>query len=261
MLFRSSVLGSHNIQNTIEKTIPHEPKLFPVLRSTTSTDERVAIRAFKRVFLARVLILGLFIEVIKEGSGPKNDFNIGGHKRNWLFLQLQPSLLSPEISDPFENLTQKLLASAYSDANLHKMTKNVLRRIQNALERASTSSDDMHLYCVIDEVQFAAMEHTIHFRSTNGIPRPIIRPLIQTLTHYNVFIVLAGTGLPSSLELESRFRKCYDIGAFEGWGGMARWVMRYLPEWFFRGLGGKRLKERMGYWLAGRSGSICFLCL
>ena len=91
---------------------------------------------------------------------PAECFNIGGYKRNWLFLRVQ------------------------------------LHHIWNPPERTFTSSDNMRLYCVIDEVQFTATEHTIPCCSTNDtIPRSILRPLIQTLTPGPNFFLQAQDSL------------------------------------------------------------------
>ena len=273
----SSLLGSGDIQNAIQTTIPHDSHFHPVLPRATSREyqsavarnEAVAGRVFKRVFLARALLFDLFIDAMKADRGSKT---VGDYRRKWLLLQLQPSILHAKIWDPFHDLTHKL--SACSDPDLIKMTKKVLRRIRSALSRSAPSSGSVPLYCVVDEAQFAATQHTAAFCSTNSndtIPRPILRPLVQTISAltlgYGVFFVLAGTGLSqssvdatmaSAVMKESRYRWCYDTGAFEGWDGMSSWVRRFVPDWVFEGPAGNRLKERMGYWLSGRSGMRFF---
>ncbi|KAF8737072.1 hypothetical protein AX14_013518 [Amanita brunnescens Koide BX004] len=271
----SSLLGSSDIQNAIQTTVPNDPQFrhllppprSPEYQSVVSRNEVVAGRVFKRAFLARVLLFDLFIAAMKADNGSKNGLTMYDYKRKWLLLQLQPSILHTKIWDPFDDLTHKL--SACSDTDLIKMTKKVLRRIRSALSRSATSSSGgVSLYCVIDEAQFAATQHTAAFCSTSAndtVPRPILRSLVQTISAltlgHGVFIILAGTGLSqssvdatmaSAVMKESRYRWCYDTGAFEGWDGMSSWVRRFVPDWVFEGPGGNRLKERMGYWLSGR---------
>ena len=281
----SSLLGSGDIQNAIQTTIPHDSHFHPVLPAATSREyqsivsrnEAVAERVFKRVFLARALLFDLFIDAMPKAA---DTTPAGDYRRKWLLLQLQPSILHAKIWDPFDDLAHKL--SAWPDTRLNKMTKKVLRRIRSALSRrgAVTASGrgagaSVPLYCVVDEAQFAATQHTAAFCSTHPndtAPRPILRPLVQTISAltlgYGVFVVLAGTGLSqssvdatmaSAVMKESRYRWCYDTGAFEGWEGMSGWVRRFVPDWVFEGPAGDRLKERMGYWLSGRLGSP--LCL
>ena len=279
----SSLLGSGDIQNAIQTTIPHDSHFHPVLppatsreyQSAVSRNEAVAERVFKRAFLARALLFNLFIDAMKADKGSSQTAD--DYRRKWLLLQLQPSILHPKIWDPFVDLTHKL--SACSDIHLNKMSKKVLRRIRSALgSRGATTPSSgcagVPLYCVVDEAQFAATQHTAAFCSTDphdAIPRPVLRPLVQTISAltlgHGVFIVLAGTGLSqssvdatmaSAVMKESRYRWCYDTGAFEGWDGMSRWVRRFVPDWVFEGPAGNRLKERMGYWLSGRLASRFF---
>ncbi|KAF8325964.1 hypothetical protein F5887DRAFT_1137735, partial [Amanita rubescens] len=275
----SSSLGSADLQKAIQSTIRNDPKFCPVLPPSTSpeyhtlheSNKELAGRAFKRVFLARVLIFHLFVEAMKANISSDDGFtevSFRNYRRKWLLLQLQPTFFT-DISDPFHDLTRKL--SVYLDTDLDELTEKVLLHIRNTLKSCITSTSSsgcMPLYCIIDEARFAATEHTKAFRSEDMERRPILRPLILTFSALtlglDVFLILAGTGLShsdvdetvtSAVMKESKYRRCYDTGAFEGWegkNGMSGWVRRFVPEWIFRKRKGKKLKERMEYWLNGR---------
>ncbi|KAK2467560.1 hypothetical protein APHAL10511_000415 [Amanita phalloides] len=275
----SSHLGSHDIEQTIQTTIPNDPGFCATLPSPTKPDyqsklahnEKLAGRVFKRVFLARLLIFDLFIATMHKVRVGNSNLPMDEFKRRWLLLQIQPSIL-PASFDVFANLTHILLA--HSDVSVDMKIREMLGCIRNALSPSCGSSTPtptsgrMPLYCIIDEAQFAATKHTSAFRSSHpndAIPRPVLRPLIQTISALTVgqrvFLIIAGTGLSqstvdatvaSAVMKESRYRWCSDIGSFGGWCGMSTWVRRFVPDWVFNGSRGERLKERMGYWLNGR---------
>ncbi|KIL61574.1 hypothetical protein M378DRAFT_166683 [Amanita muscaria Koide BX008] len=275
----SSSLGSVDLERAIQSMTSCSDGMFrPVLPPDTSPDfrtllasnEELAGRVFKRMFLARLLIFHLFIEAMKASTSSDNSFtedNVRDYRRKWLHFQLQP-LFFNKISDPFHDLTHKL--SAYLDSELQELTEEVLRHIRSALSSCTTStssSGSIPLYCIIDESQFAAKEYTDAFRSKDMERRPVLRPLVQTfrtLTSSLDVIILAGTGLSQSdvhdtmtsgTMKESTYRQCYDTGAFDGWegkNGMSSWVKMFVPDWILEGPNGKRLEERMGYWLKGR---------
>ena len=275
----SSFLGSIDLQNAIESTIPHDTKFHAILPSSTSpeyhtlleSNNRLAGRAFKRVFLARVLIFHLFVEAVKSSDNGFTKDHLIDYRRKWLLLQIQPRSFH-EI-DPFDDLTRKL--SEYSDANLDELTKAVLRHVRNTLKSCVTSTSSsgcIPLYSIIDEAQFAATQHPKAFHSDDAESRSILRPLFRsfyTLTlGHDVFIILAGTGLSqsdvddtmaSAVMKPSAYRRCYNTGAFEGWegrNGMSGWVGQFVPDWIFYKRNGEKLKERMDYWLNGRSGLL-----
>ncbi|KAF8635332.1 hypothetical protein AX15_000451 [Amanita polypyramis BW_CC] len=274
----SSFLGSVDIQKAIQTTLPNDPHFSAMLPSNTEPEykskvtwnEKIATGVFKRVFLSRVLIFNLFIEVMNRAD---DILSTEECRRRWLLLQLQPSILHRKIWDAFDALTQKL--AICSDNYVDATTRETLNRIRDTLSPSTTTSASTStstsrntpLYCVIDEAQFAATQHTTAFRSSpkDAKPRPVLRPLIQSLSKltlgHGVFFILAGTGLSqssidatmaSAVMKESRYRWCSDTGAFEGWEGMSSWVGRFVPNCLFDGLRGSRLRERMGYWLTGR---------
>lgn len=74
-------------------------------------------------------------------------------------------------------------------------------------------------------------------------------------------MVVAGTGISkdvvdqamaSAIMKESKYRWCSDTGAFDDIQIQRRYIERYLPASFASSLSGKRLMERINYWLRGR---------
>ena len=274
----SSFLGSFDLQSAIQSIPEDDTFCCPLPPSASSaSNDKIAGRVFKRVFLARLLIFHLFIEAMKANTSSDDGFtegNVRDYRRKWLYFQLQPSFFV-EICDPFRDLTHKL--SAYLDSELHHLTIDVLEHVRNTLKSCTTSASSSGytpLYWIIDEARFAAKEHTDAFRSKDMEPRPVLRPLVQTFTALTSgldVIILAGTGLSQSdvddtmasgVMKESSYRQCYDTGAFDGWdgkNGMSSWVKMFIPDWILEEAERKNLEECMGYWLKGRFASAFYL--
>ncbi|KAF8336739.1 hypothetical protein F5887DRAFT_986297 [Amanita rubescens] len=279
-----SHLGSVDLQNAIQATIPNDSQFCPILPSTSEyhekleSNQKLAGRVFTRVFLARTLIFCLFMDAMTTSSSSEKVSTERDHHRDyrckWLHIQLQPSIVP--MYDPFDDLTHKL--SAYSDTQLHDMTKKALRSIRESLRSCTTSASSSNLiplYCVIDEAQVAATEHTKAFCSADDVtpggiaePRSVLRPLFHTVLvltpGLDVPIILSGMGLSQSdvdatvtsgIMKPSPKRVYHDTGAFEGWdgkNGMSNWVKLFVPDWILDESDRKRLEDRMGYWLKGR---------
>ena len=270
----SSLIGSKDLQNAIE-TISKDP-LFnsklpsyntPEHKSVLEMNNKIAERMFKRVFLARVLIFDLLLAAMTETP---DAVPVDERRRLWLLLQIQPKILG-DGWDVFDDLTQKV--APCSDIFVDSQTKDILSKLCTALSKTrggASKSRSLPIYCVVDEAQFAARQHTEAFRSSSTKDsRSILRPLTKAISDLavsrGVFFLLAGTGLShstveatvaSAVNKNSTYRSYTDTGSFEDWEGMAPWVERFVPKWVFSRKGGERLKERMGYWLTGRLESL-----
>lgn len=75
-------------------------------------------------------------------------------------------------------------------------------------------------------------------------------------------MVVAGTGISkdvvdramaSAIMKESKYRWCSDTGAFDDIQSQRRYILKYLPTSLIESPSGRRLLERIGYWLRGRS--------
>ncbi|KAF8057442.1 hypothetical protein FPV67DRAFT_1527494 [Lyophyllum atratum] len=280
-LVDSSLLGSSDVQNSIRTYIPDSPgfkSTLPALgspgyESAVTRNRRNAHRIFSQLFLARLLVFDLFVEVLNESLKVCEDIQSTVYKQRWLLLQLQPSLIHPQIWDVFDDLTGKLAGA--TDSYINTTTKALLARVRKLCIDKSPSPThpsspskalQTPIFCVLDEAQYAATQHCFAFRSDDGSAhRPVLREIVRAWegqsSGQGVFMVVAGTGISknvvdqamaSAIMKESKYRWCSDTGAFDDVHVQRRYIERYLPPSFLSGAAGKRLVERMGYWLHGR---------
>ena len=275
-LVDSSLLGSSDVQNSIRTYVRDSLGFRPVLpapdtpeyESALKTNRNNAARIFNQIFLARLLIFDLFVEImtqVREKNEPQDLY-----KQRWLLLQLQPSLLHPQIWDIFDHLVGKL--SHACDSYINVTTKALLVRVRELCTVENSVGEESTViqtpfFCVLDEAQYAATQHCSAFRSDHSnAHRPILREIVRAWEGQSfgqgVFMVVAGTGISkdvvdqamaSAIMKESKYRWCSDTGAFDDIQTQHRYILKYLPSSVVESPSGKRLIERMGYWLRGRS--------
>jgi len=279
-LVDSSLLGSSDVQKSIQTHVPDSPGFRPVLPPSGSAGYDGALRAnrviasrnFRQIFLARLIMFNLFAQNM---SGRAGDPRL--YRERWLLLQLQPSILHPRCWDIFHELSCKL--SGATDSFINTKTKTLLTNIRSVLWSAITTGShtteaqmltsgtaQTPLFCVLDEAQHAATQHTTAFRSDqNGAHRPILREIVKAWESQSfgqgVFMVVAGTGISkdvvdqamaSAIMKDSRYRWCSDTGAFDRKDVQQRYMQKYLPKRLLESDVGVRLLERVWYWLHGR---------
>jgi len=295
-LVDSSLLGSSDIQNSIQTHVPDSPGFRPNLPPAGSpgydaalrANRNIASRIFRQIFLARLMIFNLFAETMttSEGDMLMDDANVHVDPRvyraRWLLLQLRPSFVHPQVWDIFDELAC-MLAGA-TDSFVNTTTKTLLSNVRamcskiqqqhpvglsshSSSTRLSTADTaQTPLFCVLDEAQHAATQHSSSFRSDqNGAFRPILREIVKAWEGQSfgqgVFMVVAGTGISkdvvdqamaSAIMKDSRYRWCSDTGAFDRREVQERYLRRYLPPKLLQSEAGKRLLERLWYWLHGR---------
>lgn len=187
-------------------------------------------------------------------------------RERWLLLQLQPHLVCPAGAwDIFDDLTCRL--SEASDHFIAVRTQDLLKRVREfCSEKSDASVEETPFFCVLDEAQYAATKHTSSFRSDHdGSQRPILREIVRAweelISGRGVFMVIAGTGISknvvdqamaSAIMKESRYRWCSDTGAFDSFEAQRLYLSQYLPKHLLESEVGKRLLERLWYWLHGR---------
>ncbi|KIJ99806.1 hypothetical protein K443DRAFT_8140 [Laccaria amethystina LaAM-08-1] len=295
-LVDSSLLGSSDVQNTIETHLPHTahfkvnlpPPGSSGYQAALDTNREIAGRLFKRVFLARLILFGAFAETMTRCldhaaahdhmEGEEGD-KMRVYKQRWLLLQLQPSFVHPQVWDVFHALSCKL--SNASDSYVNVRTKDLLTRVRTLCSRfpsfntnpasgartlSTSDTAQTPLFCILDEAQHAATHHTTSFRSDHSAAhRPILREIVrawesQSVGH-GVFMVVAGTGISkdvvdqamaSAIMKDSRYRWCSDTGAFDEVELQRRYLVKYLPKSVLDTAAGRRLVERVWYWLHGR---------
>ena len=293
-LVDSSLLGSSDVQNSIQTHVPDSPSFRRVLPLSSSpayevalkTNREIASRIFRQIFLARLMVFNLFADSmgnhIKENP-ELDDVDPHIYKARWLLLQLQPSFVHPQVWDVFDELSCKL--SGASDSFINTTTKTLLSTIRSnlslavqpgnpttVLQLSTAETAQTPLFCVLDEAQYAATQHNSSFRSDqNGSYRPILREIVKAWEGQSfgqgVFMVVAGTGISkdvvdqamaSAIMKDSRYRWCSDTGAFDLQDVQKRYLRKYLPQSLLQTDAGARLLERVWYWLHGRY--VCFSC-
>ncbi|KIM37392.1 hypothetical protein M413DRAFT_20297 [Hebeloma cylindrosporum] len=279
-LVDSSLLGSSDVQNSIQTHVPDSPGFRPVLPPAGSAGYDVALKAnreiasrnFRQIFLARLIMFNLFAENMNGCAGDARVY-----RERWLLLQLRPSFVHPQYWDIFDELSCKL--SGATDSFINTKTKALLTNVRGLLcsgittgshsTQAQLSTSDTPqtpLFCVLDEAQHAATQHNTAFRSDqNGAHRPILREIVKAWESQSfgqgVFMVVAGTGISkdvvdqamaSAIMKDSRYRWCSDTGAFDRKDVQQRYMQKYLPKSLLQSDVGVRLLERVWYWLHGR---------
>lgn len=280
-LVDSSLLGSSDVQNCIQSHIPQAlnfrqnlpPSNSGGYDSALKANREIASRMFRQIFLARLIIFNRFAELMSEHRTMFEDSRI--FKARWLLLQLQPAFVHAQIWDIFDDLSNRL--SSASDSYINSKTKAILGRVRSlcasvdskgtATKGFSTSDMvQMPLFCVLDEAQYAATQHSSSFRSDhNGYHRPILREIVRAWEGQScgqgVFMVVAGTGISkdvvdqamaSAIMKDSRYRWCSDTGAFDEQEVQRLYLLKYLPPSLVTTNSGTRLLERVWYWLHGR---------
>ncbi|KAF9446423.1 hypothetical protein P691DRAFT_627847, partial [Macrolepiota fuliginosa MF-IS2] len=267
----SSLLGSSDVQKSIQSYVPNDPKFRASLppdnaanyNTALMINRKIASKTFRQVFLARLIIFSLFAETMERRRVPHSCLDI--YRERWLLLQLQPGLVHPKIWDIFDSLSCML--SAASDHYINAQTELHLKRVRELC--ASDSKTNPHqtpFFCVLDEAQFAATQHTTSFRSDqNGCHRPILREIVRAwegqCSGQGVFMVVAGTGISkdvvdqamaSAIMKDSKYRWCSDTGAFDTVEVQRRYLTKYLPKSLLKSKSGERLLGRIWYWLRGR---------
>ncbi|KAF9482872.1 hypothetical protein BDN70DRAFT_379948 [Pholiota conissans] len=284
-LVDSSLLGSSDVQNAIKTHVPDSPKFRHILPPMGSAgyepalkiNREIAGRVFRQIFLARLIIFNLFTESMVQHMKTRNPSeNVAVYKARWLFLQLRPSSVRPQLWDVFDSLSSKL--STASDSYINKQTKLILVNVRSRCsELESTASwkettmstseaAQTPLFCVLDEAQHAATQLSSSFRSDHsGSHRPILREIVKAWEGQSfgegVFMVVAGTGISkdvvdqamaSAIMKDSKYRWCSDTGAFDKVDVQRQYIEKYLPKSLLESEAGVRLLERAWYWLHGR---------
>ncbi|KAF9456088.1 hypothetical protein BDZ94DRAFT_1327205 [Collybia nuda] len=279
-LVDSSLLGSSDVQNSIRIYLPNSPQFRTTLPQPDSPQYEPALkinrdnaeRIFGQIFLARLLIFDLFARIMNRTK--KKDESLDLYKQRWLLLQLQPSLLHPQIWDVFDHLVGKL--SKATNAFINANTKALLSRVRELCSCEGVDVDhftaqsfcatNTPFFCVLDEAQYAATQHCSAFRSDHSkAQRPVLREIVRAWEGQSfgqgVFMVVAGTGISkeivdqamsSAIMKDSKYRWCSDTGAFDNIQIQRKYILKYLPPFLAHSTSGKRLLERMNYWLHGR---------
>ena len=260
-----SYIGSCDVKNGIEKYLPasrhFSPNLPPPANSghvnSLEKNRAAATSIFQRILLARLIIFRLYLDVLQDhllsDAGNPATVDYLSHRQRWILLQIIPSAIFQD-PDVFDTLSRKLF-----DASLSFVTTTAGDLLKSFHKYGP-------LFCVLDEAQHAATQHTLAFRSNqNDAHRPVLREIVrawENLTAGNgVSLVVAGTGISkdvvdnamaSAISKEFKYRWCSDTGGFDTPEVQKLYLLRYLPPSLVKSRSGARLVERTLYWLRGR---------
>ena len=228
------------------------------VNSACLNNERIAMHALDKLFLARWIVLQTFIDVVSDDNQGKLPSSI---RHDWLLFQLHhadfPIIKGPsKLRDPFTHIFWGLSGAS----------KGTLTTLINQYACQVLAIIKAPFFCVIDEAQVAGEVHMGAFSSSDGkTPRPVLRPLVQYIKMFsNISLIVSGTGFSLSLFREvmgSRVQVCkattppfvdHFTGNFFEEEAQLSYVARYLPHTYLDSESGKHLKTRIRRWLRGR---------
>ena len=246
----------HDALDLVAEYRQWDPNLRPLTpEERIAQDEinrQIASRAFRRVLAARIVVFQFFLQVAIQIDGHLQE----KHKRIWLLFQLFDQL-HPQGggSHPFIQIINKL-RHASDDA-----LDNLINRIDGIINDYFPCS---RLILAIDEAQWAARlyPHSGMLSSCPGAFRSIIRDMVKVFTKVPVKLVISGTGV-SLVDLEDnvasgvgksphKVKVLHELGMFDTWPKLMKFVGRYVPASFLENPSGYRLQQRMQDYLLGR---------
>ncbi|KAL0574348.1 hypothetical protein V5O48_007610 [Marasmius crinis-equi] len=237
-------------------------------------NQRIAVRLFSCVLIARLLIFNWFLAlVVDDARRTKTSFH-RPYMLRWLELQVQPwilgSVTDPEPSDIFARLSERIRQANLTEEDEEEIFVHLKRDLFQLLPKVQPAGRP-NIYMVIDEAQEAVKLHPNAFRNGDlKQRRPAIRELIYVWGPYIMHergvkfkftFVVTGTGLSLPLfqdalssstlkqELMTPFKK---VGSFESQQQQQNYIRKFIPEVLLRAEVGQILLERMWYWLQGR---------
>jgi hypothetical protein len=258
----SSELGSRDVQTNIQTYFPDSTRLpspdSPKYAKALHRNRSTATWIFRRVFLARLIIFTVFIEKMNLSRDPH--LSLDEYRKRRLLLQISPQLGHPNGRDIFDKLTGIL--SEQSDSWVVSRSKTYLERMRDLIapEKQGTR-EKISLFCVLDEAQFAKL-----------ILGEIVRVWEEQSCgrFVDVFMVVAAAGIykndvesamTSAIMKKSMYRKHTDTGAFSTSEAQRQYLTEYLPGLLIESESGKRLLDRLWYWLQGRYVAALFYLL
>lgn len=219
-----------------------------------------------QMLLARFLLLKL---LVTETQAVNNSLPTDAHRRLWVLLQAQPSVVFDRgfESDVFTQLSRLLRETSIYDlkGRIRAMYQELSPLLQKVHNPAINTKDTPPFFCVVDESQTAARLRSGEFTSDDGRrDRPLLKEIYQTWTSVlppvHMRLILSGTGidvrlfketLNSPAFKEQKYRVISDIGAFDDIKSQKEYIMQYVlanwsePRW-------DAFLRRAWVWLRGR---------
>jgi len=196
-------------------------------------------RRLHQLLLARFLLLDLLVQ---EAEKLPQRLDQKVHRRLWVLLQAQPTMLNKQ--DIFTKLT--LLLKYISTSDLKEQIDQYRQRFFDSLPtvRHPVTAECVTppALCVLDEVQVTVTDPFARmgdFLSDTNAPRPILREIWRSWSRIpGMRLVFSGTGIElrafqdalTSVALkEYPYRLCYDTGASEDPQIQTKYIARYVP--------------------------------
>lgn len=233
-------------------------------------NEIQAMRCFMAVLFARLMVFQCLLAAY-EAQG--KSITPAELKKIWLFVQLDCRLLADSnCPDSLLELTSLLCYIPTKKVSLpshgYKMLeecKLFLRTLNSSKKLLPHEDSQVHIFCVIDEVQNAADLFPDAFRGgpLGTDARPVLRALLR-IWSIGMHFVMTGT----SLNIEHiQDALSSTIGKHHGHVDRAitstgsfiyrdeqidNYLNHYLPSLYLKSSSGKELSRRAKYWLVGR---------
>jgi hypothetical protein len=152
-------------------------------------NDLIASNATLKVLLARWMIFRLFIEEARNQGRLGDDL-----KQDWLYFQILPA--SNNKRDLFALLIDKCLGGI-SSSSLRSLGAEL--NACNILGPELFNNQTDHFFYILDEMQAAGTDYLGCFSNEDGTtPRPILRPIIRTLSSGDAIVLVSGTGFSLS---------------------------------------------------------------
>jgi hypothetical protein len=220
-------------------------------RQIEQHNSEAASRTFYGILFTRVMIFHAFLLAAHQQPEGITECT----KRAWLLLQLSPYAFFK--TDKFYDQTM---------IHMHKRShEDLCSLLVSELDSVREILGGAAIFLALDEAQDLAKLYKAFFLSHSdpGVPRPVIRNLVEIWSQHISNIIISGTGLSmQSLEdaLHSVVAKVNgqktepvtDLGAFESDFNQRAYFKRYLPPGFLTSKNGERLASRIVFWLHGR---------
>ncbi|KAJ6536553.1 hypothetical protein DFH09DRAFT_1178826 [Mycena vulgaris] len=240
----SGLLGARDIEDAVDNGLGWAAGFRPRPDSADTIEKNAGMvsRVFSAVLLARLLLFQQFLEMASADGLTEE------HKRQWLLMQLCPSLFPDRrFAPPFEKLSD--IMTNEDNPYTREDISDALRKIRKLL------GEDAHLFLVLDEAQAAAKKFLGAFADGKPLLTEIMRVWGSHTAEDHTFI-FAGTDIPKTVlelnEEDSGYVWCSGTGRFDTAEAQVRYVSSFLPAAFSTSPSGSLLLSRMSTWLLGR---------
>ncbi|KAJ6521345.1 hypothetical protein DFH09DRAFT_1425033 [Mycena vulgaris] len=247
----SGLLGARDIEDAVDNGLGWAAGFHPFpdaddkivdISEARKKNSGMVSRVFGAVLLARLLLFQQFLEMASADGLTEE------HKRQWLLMQLCPSLFPDRrFTPPFEKLPD--LMTNEDNPYIREDISDALRKIRKLL------GEDAHFFLVLDEAQTAAKKFHGAFADGKPLLTEIMRVWGSHTAEDHTFI-FAGTDIPKTVleldEEDSGYIWCSGTGRFDTAEAQERYVSSFLPAVFSTSPPGSLLLSRMSTWLLGR---------